>query len=467
MAFVGRIHELELLKKEYSKSRPSLIVILGRRRIGKSTLILESLRDASFAYYQASRITDIDNIALLKQTLRESFGASPILESVGDWLGIFAYLELTATQKPGITLVLDEFPYLCETNPSLPSLIQASWDRIRAAQTRLNLILCGSSIGFMEELLGERNPLRGRQTLSLDLMPMNFREVAAWVPAWAADQQIMLAATFGGMPYYLSFVNPDLSLEANLVEVVLNRGAPLFDEPDHLLQAELQTPQRYASILRAIADGCLEWGQILGRVKDIKDGSQLAPYIKKLEGLRLVEVKKSLDASDKDRNRRYDLSDPFLKFWFHFVLPNRSALESGHAKSVWEHAIEPQMSDFMGVAFERIAREHGARYGQEVFGVPAKEVGQVWAGDYDLDVAGTLLDGSHFYGECKWWKDEVGENVFERLLETSSRTGYDQRNGQTHYALYSRGGFTPGLTQRAALTPRLELISLERMLRQG
>lgn len=464
MSFIGRTQELEMLEREYARPRPSLIVVLGRRRVGKSTLILKSLQQKPFAYYQASRITDADNIALLKQTLEASFGADPILSSLSDWLGVFAYLELLATQRSGVTLVLDEFPYLCESNTGLPSLIQAAWDRIHAAQTPLNLILCGSSIGFMEELLGERNPLRGRQSLTLDLEPMGFREVAAWVPKWKSDQQMMLAATLGGMPYYLSFIDPASSLAANLCEFVLERGAPLFNEPEHLLQAELQTPQRYASILRAIADGCLEWGQIVGRVKDFKDGAQLAPYIKKLEGLRLVEIKKSLADSGKDRNRRYDLGDPFLRFWFHFVLPNRSALESGHAADVWSHLIEPHLNEFMGSAFERIAREYSARHLQEAYGVPAREVGQVWAGDYDLDVAGTLLDGSSFYGECKWWQEAVGENILERLLETSRRAGYGVQNAETRFALFSRSGFTTALTKRAENDPQLELFSPARML---
>ena len=172
-------------------------------------------------------------------------------------------------------------------------------------------------------------------------------------------------------------------------------------------------------MLRAISDGCHDWGEIIGRVKDFKDGAQLAPYIKKLEGLRLIEVTRSLDASEKDRNRRYDLSDPFLEFWFRFVLPNRSALEVGHAKDVLEALILPFMEDHMGGAFERICREFVRLHGQEVLGIAAREVGRVWAADYDLDVAGELLDGSSLYGECKWWKDPVGENVLERLLETS------------------------------------------------
>ncbi len=461
MNFIGRTQELILLTTEYNRPRPSLIVLFGRRRVGKSTLILESLKTRAFAYYQASRITDSDNLTLLKLSLETAFGTSPLLQSLQDWNGVFAYLELLSTTIPNLTLVLDEFPYLCETNPSLPSLIQTAWDRITRSGAHLSLVLCGSSIGFMEDLLSERNPLRGRQSQTLDLQPLGYREIAAWVPNWKAEQQIMLAGILGGMPYYLSFIDPTHNLEHNLKAIILERGAALFNEPEHLLQAELQSPNRYASILHAVAKGCHDWGEILGRVKDFKDGAQLAPYIKKLETLRLLEIKKSFDAKPKDRNQRYYLSDPFLRFWYHFVLPNRSALEAGHHEAVFQHAIQPFFDDFMGLAFEEICRQYTRLHLQEILGLPSQAVGQIWASDHDLDVAGILLDGRFLYGECKWWKDLVGENVLNRLEETSSQ----HRTEPPIKLLFSKSGFTKALEQRAKTDPNVLLISLPKLLK--
>jgi uncharacterized protein len=478
MTFIGRTHELEILKREYARPHPSLIVLYGRRRVGKSTLILESLRDTRFVYHQASRLTDTDNLALFKRSLETTLGTSPILTGLNDWTGVLAYLETvaqdqarstksTATRSARVksvqaqstlTVIIDEFPYLCEAQPGLPSLVQATWDRIRANNTPLNLILCGSSIAFMEELLSERNPLRGRHNLTLDLEPMPYRDVAAWVPKWKADEQLRLYGLFGGMPYYLAMIDLNKNLETNLLEIVLERGAPLFDEPTQLLQSELSAPQRYASVLRAISEGCHEWGEIIGRVKDFKDGAQLAPYIKKLEGLRLIGVTRSLDASDKDRNRRYTLQDPFLEFWFRFVLPNQSALEAGHAREVLQTLIAPFLDDHMGAIFEGICRDYIRLHGQEILGQPARTVGRVWAAEYDLDVAAELLDGSSVYGECKWWKDPVGENVLERLLETSGQAKYGTRNAQTQYVLFSRSGFTAALKARARKDRQLHLI---------
>jgi uncharacterized protein len=462
--FVGRTQEIDLLHREYKRKRPSLIVIYGRRRVGKSTLILESLKNRKFVYYQASTLTDTDNLDLFKRTLINSIGADPVLEGLNDWPSVLGWLERHAQQHPGFTVVLDEFPYLCEAQPALPSLVQAAWDRIHANGVQLNLVLCGSKIAFMENLLAERNPLRGRQTIELDLEPLPYRDAALGLPDWSVDECIKACCLLGGMPYYLSLIDSELTLEENLLELVLERGAPLFDEPNLLLQSELSSVQRYASILHAVSDGCHTWGEIIGRVKDFKDGAQLAPYIRKLEGLRLVEVTRSLDAGERDRDRRYFLADPFLEFWFRFVLPNRSALEAGHARSVLEDLIRPHLDEFLGAAFERICREYVRRYGQELLGQPAREVGRVWAADYDLDVAGKLIKGGTLYGECKWWKDPIGENVLERLLETSPQSNYGERNKQTHYLLFSRSGFTPALEARAEQDVNLHLVRLEHLL---
>jgi uncharacterized protein len=487
MTFIGRTPELEILKREYARPHPSLIALYGRRRVGKSTLILESLRDTQFVYHQASRLTDTDNLALFKRSLETTLGTSPILTGLNDWSGVLAYLETvaqdqarstTGKSKPTrsarvksvqaqstLSVVIDEFPYLCEAQPGLPSLVQAAWDRIRANNTPLNLILCGSSIAFMEELLSERNPLRGRHNLTIDLEPMPYRDVAAWVPKWKPDEQLRLYGLFGGMPYYLAMIDPNKNLETNLLEIVLERGAPLFDEPTQLLRSELSAPQRYASVLRAISEGCHEWGEIIGRVKDFKDGAQLAPYIKKLEGLRLIGITRSLDANDKDRNRRYTLQDPFLEFWFRFVLPNQSALEAGHAREVLQTLIVPLLDDHMGAIFEGICRDFMRLHGQEILGQPARTVGRVWAAEYDLDVAAELLDGSSVYGECKWWKNPVCENVLERLLETSGQAKYGTRTAQTQYVLFSRSGFTPALKAHARKDPQLHLMGPERLLK--
>jgi AAA+ ATPase superfamily predicted ATPase len=229
------------------------------------------------------------------------------------------------------------------------------------------------------------------------------------------------------MPYYLALLDPTDDLGGNVRRLVLEDGAPLRDEPMHLLQAELNAPARYASILRAVADGMTVRGEIVNRVmqKD-EQSSSITPYIDRLERMRLLRRMYSLDvaAPEKSRNTRYFLNDPFLAFYFRFVLPNASALQAGHAEPVYRLGIEPHLDENMGERFEEICRAWLMLYGQEQLGVPARVVGKIWSRDYDIDVAGELLDGRRVAGECKWWKKPAGANVYADLARDAARNDY-------------------------------------------
>jgi uncharacterized protein len=417
-----------------------LVVVRGRRRVGKSTLLIRSLDGRPAIYFQASRLTSADNLIFLRQAIAASLGENAVLDGLRTWPSVLAYLADQARVRPGLTLVLDEFPYLVDAEPALPSLIQAAWDRVQSEGQPLNLVLCGSSISFMSSLLAERNPLHGRQTLDLTLAPLSYREAAARFPDWPLDERLTAYGIFGGMPYYLALCDPALSLRQNVEGVILDRGAPLHDEPTHLLQSELTSVARYASVLRAVADGCTGWSDIVGRLPDFKEGTQLSPYMARLEALGLVEATRSLDSDERARNRRYRLADPFLGFWYHFVLPHRSALEAGHLSWVYDQGIAPHLDRFLGPVFEAVCRDFMRRSSVEVFGVPAREVGSIWAGHSDLDVAATLLDGRVVLGECKWWSTRVGINVLNTLTGSAAQTRYG--NGQAELALFSRRGFS-------------------------
>jgi uncharacterized protein len=405
------------------------------------------------------------NLDLLKEEVGRSLGeADPVLQGIEHWEALLTYIIELAAQRPGLTLVLDEFPYICETVEALPSIVQKVFDRVSTRGLEFNLILCGSQISFMEELLGERNPLRGRQTHELELAPLSYRDAAKFFPEWAPEHRLSAYGIFGGMPYYLQLCDPSRSLRENVEAVILQPGAPLSNEASNVLRAELTSPTRYASILEAIGSGCTTTGDILGRVRDISGGSALAPYIAKLEALRLIRITRSLDASPRARNRRYYIADPFLAFWYRFGLPNRSALTTGHASGVYEYAIQPHFDGYMGEIFEWIAHQFVALYGDELLPAPPKEVGKIWGADFDIDVAATLLDGTVVFGECKWWSSPVGANVLRDLREDCQKTDYGTSAPATHHLLVSRSGFTDDLKEEARQTERLHLISFKRLL---
>jgi AAA+ ATPase superfamily predicted ATPase len=463
--FFGRELELGVINRELERLRPSVVIVLGRRRVGKSRLLVEATRSRPTIFYQATRIAGSMSLHLFKAEISRVIETDALFDSLGEWLGVLTYLEQIAAQKmPGLTIVLDEFPYLCDTDPSLPSVLQKFCDGVRERGSPINLVLCGSKISFMAELLGEKNPLHGRQTLELDLGPLSFRDAAKFFPQWSTDEQLRAYGILGGIPYYLNLCEPEFNLRENVLELVLSMGAPLGDEPNNLLQAELRDVSRYATILRAVAEGCTDSGAIIGRVRELKDSSSLAPYVQKLAELRLIRIVRSLDATERERDRRYYLDDPFLAFWYRFYLPNLSPLASGHLQDVWWHAIEPYMDDHMGRMFEWICRDYARRYINEVLPTAAQEVGQIWAGDFDIDVAGRLLNGEAFAGECKWWSAPVGMNVLQRLRDTAARPAYERDAERRYLLLFSRSGFTPELKREQKRDPDIRLIGPAELL---
>ena len=453
-AFIGREREVAALTRVLASSQPALVVVYGRRRVGKSTLLRYAVRRFGAVYYQATRVADADNQDLFKRAVAAALGDDPTLPGLVGWESLFHHLGQHAVRRNrGLVVVLDEFPYLCEGNSGLPSILQKVWDGIREQRIPLILVLCGSRISFMETLLAERNPLHGRQSAEFVVQPLTYREAASFVPRWPVEERLRLFGTFGTMPYYLSLLDPTVGLSANIHRLLLDEGAPLRDEPTHLLQAELNQIARYASILRAIADGCTQLKDIAGRVlQSGESGSALSPYLATLQGLRLVTGTRSLDNRDsgRQRNTRYYLEDPFLAFHYRFVLPNLSAIQAGHGRAVYRDAIAPRLDEYMGEWFEVLCRQWLRFYADERLPAVAQNVGKIWAKDYDIDVAGELLDGSGVAGECKWRRDATGANVLRDLqLHVSASAFYSERSKKTHHVIFSRTPLTSELRRIA------------------
>ena len=386
-----------------------------------------------------------------------------MLEGLAGWEPILSYLHQVArTRIKGLAVILDEFPYLCESNSAIPSILQKVWDAVTRSGAHLKLVLCGSRISFMEGILAERNPLHGRQTCEIFLEPMSYREASLFFPSWPAEDKIRAYGVFGGIPHYLSLCGPSDTLEENIIRLILSDGAPLQEEPNHILQAELQNVSRYGSILKAVADGLTERGDILNRVLDRDErGSSITPYIDKLIALRLLKKTHSLEikAPEKGRNARYYLADSFLSFHFRFVLPNLSAIQAGHGREVLRARILPHFDGYMGPWFEEVCREYVRLFGEEKLPAVAGKVGKIWAPDFDLDVAGEFLTGERFAGECKWSRNPVGSSVLRDLRRGAARCAYFAAGAACHHVLFSRSGFTPELRKIARADEKTRLIA--------
>lgn len=468
--FIGRKDELTDLEKEFAADRPSLIIMYGRRRVGKSTLIQEATNRLRSIYFQATKGLASDNLDLFKAAAVAAVGDDGVIGDMPNWFTMLNHLAAVAERMPGLVVTLDEFPFLCEADGAMPSIVQKFWDSKAPERGKLKLILCGSTIAHMSELLAEQNPLYGRHSAVFDIEPLPLRDAAGFFPSWSADDIVTAYGILGGIPYYLETFDAAASLERNIIDALLARRGKLADEPNYLLASEVPGTPRFHSIMQAIADGCTKSSEIKQRVTGGMGDKDVSWYLHRLIGLRIVRAEKSMDASARERDRRYVLDDPLIAFWFRFVRPALSAIRLGRGEQVYRTRIMPKLSDYMGDAFEEICRKHVRMHAEEflpttVAGGVGDDVGKIWAADYDIDVAAVLLDGSAIYGECKWRNQLMGADVLAHLVDSANRTRFGAEAGQRHFLLFSKSGFAEDLIEEAARDPNLHLLNPESLVR--
>lgn len=375
-AFVGREAELAALEGFADSGRAELFVLYGRRRVGKTELLQRLCERSRSVYFLAAQVRDKDNLAAFKDALQEGL-ADPLIENVtfSDWASALGYAaERTGDER--LIIVLDEFPYLCEANKGLPSLLQRFWDQ-RGKNSQLMLVLCGSQVSFMErEVLAERSPLFGRRTGQRRLEPLRPSESLRFFPEWPATDGVLAYGILGGMPAYLRRFDPALSISDNLMKEVLRPEGYLFDEVQFLLRTELQNPTTYNSILAAIARGCDRVGDIALTVG--VDSPTANKYLHVLRELRIVERGVPLTDPDPLRSRRgtYHIADRFLAFHFRHIQPHLSLIEAGRGARVLEGHIQPDMAYLEREARQDFLLEHLNRSAAELIGDEIVETGR-------------------------------------------------------------------------------------------
>lgn len=463
--FLDRVAELRALTQLHRSPRAQLFVLYGRRRVGKTELLRTFCQGKPHVYFQAAQVSDRDNLRQFLQEAAEATGDAFLARAdFADWEAPLEYLAKTTKRR--LIVVLDEFPYLCEANPSLPSLLQRFWDQ-RGSAGRLMLVLCGSSISFMEqEVLAERSPLFGRRTGQLELLPLGYREAAGFLPRYSPEQWVQAYGILGGMPMYQVQFEDRLSLAANVQRHLFDPSALLYSEPEYLLRTELRDPGTYNSVLEAIAAELTRHNEIADRIG--RPSTTASPYLATLERLRLIERVAPLTSRTASKRSvgRYFLRDPFLRFWYRFVLPNRSLLETGEGERVWAQRVAPQLEEFLGLSFEGLCREYVRRHGAKRLGaVPEGEVGRFWSREVEIDVLCRNADGTHTCGECKWTRRLVGERDYEELQRKSEALPGEWREG-LRFVLFARRGFTEALQQRAQ-KDGTRLIDVEELYGEG
>lgn len=461
--FSNRVNELELLKRANNSGRAEFLVVYGRRRTGKTTLLHEFCRDKPHVYWIATLSSEA---LLLKDFTRAIWqSAEPKRTDPGfvyeSWERAFEALAEYPNDVRRV-IVIDEFPYLVATNPGVSTILQKAWDEY-LRRSNLLLILCGSHIGMMEkEALEYRAPLYGRRTGQLLLRPLPLHSCRDFFPRYSAEDQVRAFAVLGGIPAYLQQFDDRRSIFDNIERNILDRNSFLYLEPQFLLREELRDPRNYYAILQAIAHGRTKPNQIAQSIGET--GSLVSRYLVVLQELHLVERRVPITEKRPDKSRRgtYRLRDPFLRFWFRFVAPNIHLLDVGNTDSVLK-SVRSELPNYVGPVFEDICRDwvrEQAAIGELPF--TPERIGAWWAKDQEVDVV-AYRKGMALIGECKWIATQIGLNIFEELKQKAGTLARDTGWKQFHLVLFSRSGFTPEL-MKVARQGEVMLVGPEELL---
>ena len=461
--FVGRKTELNSLNKYYSRDKFQFAVVYGRRRVGKTTLINEFCKDKKTIYFVAVESTVKENMDILSNQILSAIAPDaprnpfPSFREAVDY--VFEYAK-----HQRVIFVVDEYPYLAESDKAVSSILQAAIDK-HQSDSKLFLILCGSSMSFMEDqVLGYKSPLYGRRTSQYKIQSFDYFECAGMLQSFSDEDKIILYGIIGGIPEYVSRIDNSLDLQENVQELFFDPSGRLFEEPSNLLKQELKMPQTYNGIITAIAGGSSRLNEIATKT-DIET-SQCSNMLNTLISLGLVRKEYPVTAKNS-RRTIYVLDDQMFKFWYRFVLPDISRITAGFGKTVCREVFEGQLNAHTGYAFEECAKQYMWRaLAKNALPVPFQKIGRWWGNnqkeqreeeiDFIAYSGEGTLEADAIFGECKWKSEAVGEDVLNDLIRKSEL--HTQFTGK-YYMLFSRSGFTDALAKRAKKAGNIILVA--------
>ena len=458
--FHCRENELHDLNRRYKKGNFECIVVYGRRRVGKTSLINEFCKDKPTIFLSALNASSQENLEALSKAIYEK--SCPGAESAPVYASFdAAFAEVTRMAKEErLVFVIDEYPYLAKADKSISSRLQHIIDHIWK-DSKLFLILCGSSMSFMEyQVLGYESPLYGRRTGQYKIQALDYKEMTAFNPQLNEEQQSLIYGITGGVPHYINKLEVENDIDEALKNNLFNTSSYLFEEPENLLKQELRELMVYNSIITAIAGGASRSNEISTKVG--MESAVCAKYLKVL--LDLGIIKKETPITEKSAKKTiYTIGDNFFRFWYRFVPQNTSAISAGRIERIYDRLIKQHFSDYMGLVFEQMCKEYLIRYADDL-PIILSDVGQWWGTDakekkeVQIDIVGTPVEGKEYIiGSCKYRNETIGVDELELLKHYATVFG---KGKKYHYYIFSKGGFTQGLKDLAN-KGEVKLLTLE------
>ncbi len=445
--FIDREQEMDTLQNEYDRNGSSLVILYGRRRVGKTTLISQFIKDKKALFFLASEESEAQNRTAFKEKAAE-FINSDLLRSaeIKSWDILFkSIMDTVFDSKP--VIVLDEFQYLGRANPAFPSIFQRIWEEILKDKSVM-VILCGSLISMMEsQTLAYGSPLYGRRTAQIRLKQIPFAYYHEFFPSKSRKELIEMYAVTGGVPKYIELFSESKDIYSAIQESVLNRSGYLYDEPYFLLQQEVSEVGSYFSIIKAIASGNRKLSAIASLL-EVKSTS-LTKYLRTLIDLDILEREVPVTEENPEKSKKglYKIKDNYLRFWFAFVYPNMSFIESGHSSIVISKIRKSLVKNHIAFVYEDVCKERmWEMNAEDAWPFHFSKLGRFWDAKDEIDIVALDPEGKNLIlGECKFWQEPVGIHVLRDLEAKTASVAWERSQRKVWYVLFSASGFTEEL----------------------
>lgn len=449
--FIGRKRELNSLERLYHQQGFGMTVIYGRRRIGKSTLIREFLKGKKAIFYTAAKVGKMRNLELFSQQAISLLDASLTGAAFSSLEAVFDFIT-DRLNEDKLVLVIDELPYWAQDDSALLSVLQKYIDT-RWSEQNLMIILCGSSLSFMEnKVLSEKSPLFGRRSSQIRLEAFDYLEAAMFVPDYSAEEKAIIYGITGGVAKYLSLIDPQCSADDNIKAQFFNTDGYLYDEPRNLLAQEFTDVSLVNNVIEQIASGSNTVNEISQKIR--QNSSTVLYTLDRLIQVGLVTKKKCITEEKNKKKTQYVLKDHMFRFWYAFIPKATSLIEIGNGDLYFDQVVKPQIHNYMGCVFEDMCRYYTLRKGScGAFGNILTDVGTWWGTEVlrqdtekvqqsaDIDVVGISdLDKTAVLGECKFKKEKIDKNVYDTLLRRSAV--FSGKYRVIRFLFFSLGGYT-------------------------
>lgn len=442
MRFIGRTKELDQLKKEMASDEMRMSLIYGRRRVGKSELVKQAIRESEISsiYYECKQVTEESNVQSLCELISEELGLPKLgytsIEQLLDYV-------FTLSKEKNIVFVLDEYPYLRENVKGLDSILQSLVDKYRET-TRLKLIILGSYVEIMESLLEHSNPLYGRTDLVIDLKQMDYYESSRFYPAMTDEDKVRIYSVFGGIPYYNRLIDDKKSVKDNIIDLIASPGSRLENEVSMYLNAEISKIVNANEVFEALARGCTKYSDILSQ-SHVSSGPTLIDVLDKLIKMEVVEKKAPINDENNKKRAGYYICDNMSIFYYRYIFKYLSQLKIMDPDVFYEKYIDKDFEEyFVPNRFEEICKQYIIRQNRMGKLNPVIEkIGKYYYDDPktrtngEFDVV-TLDEKGYIFYEVKFRKRKISKEVIDEEIRQISNTGLECYR----YVFFSRSGFT-------------------------